>query len=251
MKHEEAVYKSSSGEYEPIKLEEIIELVTKNIKKFNQIYQGNLYCQECKLARLMYNNSLKTPYLSTYPNDKHSSTCSRRCNEVSATAFNSYCENKDNLEHIHQRLESLLAKLLRNKSTASNPLIILVKNKQCIEDTICSSGSARTYAIPTKSLTAPFSSEDYNIYKMFYGKVKIKWQENNKGNYFLKIINVDTHKLICSIAMSAYVHSKIPAQFQKDIEQALVVFNSKMELKDGKYNNSYFDDASRIVIENV
>jgi hypothetical protein len=29
--------------------------------------------------------------------------------------------------------------------------------------------------VPTKSITAPFSDEDYDSFKLYYGKVYLKW----------------------------------------------------------------------------
>jgi len=107
--------------------------------------------------------------------------------------------------------------------------------------------------IPCKSLTAPFSDDDYNKLMIFYGNVKTQW-EYEKGNSYLKfnIIRKGSNEIICSSLVSTQVNKYISNT--ENCESANLAMFTSITLNYDKNNNGPYKNfrlihSSRIIIE--
>lgn len=64
------------------RIDEILKIFLKSPEKFENHYKDSFLCPECHQAPLSFKNA-KHPFLSTYPNAKHSDDCVLRQNEMS------------------------------------------------------------------------------------------------------------------------------------------------------------------------
>ncbi len=213
---EASLSKDNKETFEKISLEKINENIKSKITDWNE-YTNFLYCPECHEPQLslVINNQTEDYFLRTYRNQKHSDNCSYSFKGVEVEAFNTFLNEKNNTPFINNKLHNIIDRLLRNRILEFNPFIIRLNDNNIIFENIPREENPNRHnvrRIPTKSITAPFSDEDYGVYKLFYGNAdvslyKIHSKTHNEFFYSLKIYKKKTNTILCSLPMSSRVFS--------------------------------------------
>lgn len=207
-----------------------------------------LFCPECEIPHLVHHKCVnKHDYLSTIQNEFHLADCSFSCDKTTKEMLNTINTTPE-LIHLNQRLNSCLD-LLINGEKRSNPFIIdQENNKDFFEQSKSVSKNRRiNYYIPRKRLTKYLNIDCTEDYMIFYGKVKMRWDEKRKNeDYYpniLRIYHIKDGRLICSLKFSDNVYSHLPENLRKPDTKIIfigsIAFYAKM--------NSHFDKDSKVV----
>lgn len=239
-----------------ISLEILIDIYNKNNQLYINTYYNQIYCPECHKAKLNLIHMKNDKFcLRAFPKQKHGDLCSKQLPLVSNSVFKKYCEAKDSVEHINRRLHQLIDMVLKKATISSNPQVIRTINGKCSDDEVMKQEiSNHTYlkAIPIKSLTTPFHDDDYNVWKIFYGKVNIKWDKTDYS-YNLKCYHPTKNYLICRISVSNKIYDYyLPDEYKQDRINIFIAFAGNIQRKEynGKlYNNSILRFSHYLVIK--
>lgn len=262
-KYDSSAYHSDNDRWNIISVENLIEQYSENDKLFYKKYKQRLYCPECKQVLLSFVDSKdKKQHLRAYPNLHHADTCSYSLDEVSPQQFETYLSDNKNIQAIQNRLRAMIHMLLRNEELNTNPLVITIEqgavsNNDVPRNIVLSKKQHRS--IPNKSLTAPFDRADYNIWKLFYGKVNIRWRhkkfDDENIKYSLDLYNTSTNKYICTLNMKKLPYYWFEKQNSKicsveTTKNVYISFASVMKEKDG-FKNADIIHSELLIIEAV
>lgn len=256
-KYDEVKYMLPDGCWDSIPLDTLIDLYNADKALYLSKYYGKIYCPECNQVNLTLVHVIKDNmfYLRAYPKQEHGDLCSKKLPLVSYSVFNEYCESGKSNEYINSRLHQLIDVALKKSTIDFNPYVIRVINKKCFDDEIMNQevrDHANLKAIPVKSLTTPFSDEDYDVWIMFYGKVNIKWQKT-EYSYNLKFRHPVKNYLICRMSISNRIYNDyLPDDYKDDRENVLISFAGIMQRKEYKgkfYNNISLRFSNYLVME--
>lgn len=254
-KYDEAIF-SSNDLFEFVSLEMLIDLYNDNYKSYINRYYNKIYCPECYKAKLnlIHTNSDKF-WLRAFPKQEHDDLCSKQLPLVSNSMFNKYCESKDSAEHINKRLHQLIDMVLKKETIDFNPLVIKVVDKKCSNDEVMKHeirNHTNLKSTPIKSLTNPFHDDDYDVWKMFYGKVRIKWNKSTYS-YNLMCYHPTKNYLICRISVSNMIYDcYLPDEYKHDIANVFIAFAGiiqHIEYNGRFYNNAVLRFSNHLVIK--
>ena len=236
-KFDEASYKDNNGNIiePPLKLEYLIAQKKKNEKLFEQKYYRRLFCPEChapQLSLVASSNGVDF-FLRGFKNQAHTNNCSYSFDSVSNAAITKLLDDRKSSKFVNAKLKGLVNKLFKKKILEYNPFLVKVEHGRVSANDVNNHDLINRQIIkrlPTKSLTSPFDENDYNVPKLFYGNVDIKFFKRKKelDNSFFYAIDVyfrETNKKICSISMSSGVFSnlKIPFTVEYDVRYTNVL----------------------------
>lgn len=258
-KYERAAYIESKANERAVEIknvEELYETKKNSPQLYNKIFLGKLFCPECFEPQLVLcENQQGSYFLRGYPKQNHKENCSMEFDEVSNQSLLKTIENDPNDKLIQQRLRLAIQRLIRNQETEYHPFAV----KECdgLVDLSLINKSDMHHStqkvIPCKSLTAPFSDDDYNKLMIFYGNVKTQW-EYEKGNSYLtfKIMRKGSNEIICSSLVSTNINKYISNT--ENCESANLAMFTSMTLNYDKKNNGPYMNfrlihSSRIIIE--
>lgn len=239
-----------------VTLETLIDTYNKNNQLYINTYYNKIYCPECHKAKLNLIHMKNDKFcLRAFPKQKHSYSCSKQLSLISNSAFKEYCESKDSVEHINRRLHQLIDMVLKKENISSNPLVIKTINENCSNDEVKKQeiiNGTNLKAIKIKLLTAPFHDDDYGIWKIFYGKVNIKWNKTNYS-YNLMCYHPKKNYLICSIGISNKIYNcYLPDEYKQDRINTFIAFAGNIqhvEHNERFYNNSILRFSNYLVIK--
>lgn len=247
VKYDEAAHSTDRVNFTNISLEKLIEK-KKDEKKYAREYANNLYCPECRLAKLTLVNG-KQYFLRAFPNARHSDNCYKGFDVIKQEIFDTFVERDISHECIEKRLSAIISKLLKGNTLPHNPLLVRVVDSQCTTDDLTEQEVKRRkniFQIPSKSITAPFDSSDYNTFMLFYGRVDVSLEErktkDNKRTFcVLKIFRRSTDVELCSMSMKSdvanYVTQKCNLILSERKNNVCIAFASKIK-KNGIFNNA-------------
>lgn len=132
VKYDEAAYSTDRVNFTNISLEKLIEK-KKDEKKYAREYANNLYCPECRLAKLTLVNG-KQYFLRAFPNARHSDNCYKGFDIIKQEIFDTFIERDVSYEFIRKRLSAIISKFLRGNTLSHNPLLVKVVDSQCTTD---------------------------------------------------------------------------------------------------------------------
>lgn len=251
-KFDEASYKDNNGNIiePPLKLEYLIAQKKKNEKLFEQKYYRRLFCPEChapQLSLVASSNGVDF-FLRGFKNQAHTNNCSYSFDSVSNAAITKLLDDTKSSEFVNAKLKGLVNNLLKRQILKQNPFLVKVEHGKVSTNDVKDHDLINRQTIkrlPTKSLTSPFDENDYNVPKLFYGNVDIKFFErkNKKNGSLFYVIDVyfrETNNKICSISMRPGVFSylKTPFTIEYDVKytNVLMAFATVLIKKD-----SYID----------
>lgn len=211
----EEAYNRNTGEI--ISLSKIKSLFESNTERYYNEIQPYLYCPECEEAHLIYVNRRPNGYLKARSVEEHSDLCSEKYEIASkqilySTYVNGTEQSKD---EIFLKLTNLLNQIYRHNTSNSiltaNSVIMTTNKKDNIKSQVITSYKR----IPRKNINLPFTENDIDEYKMYYGEAIITQSSNkNLQKYYLHLFNENGSK-ICDIDMSMKVGEHVASKFSQ------------------------------------
>ena len=247
VKYDEAAHSTDRVNFTNIPLEKLIE-EKKDAKKYANEYKNNLYCPECRIAKLTLVNGERY-HLRAFPNAHHSDNCYKGFDVVKPNIFDEFIAKDVPLEFIKKRISAAISKLLKGKVLSHNPMLVKIVDSKCMTDDITEQEAKRRKnirQIPNKSITAPFELSDYNVFMLFYGKVDVKLEERKtkaeeKIFYVLKIFKQNSNTELCSISIRSnivdYVIRKCNLTLSERKNNVCIAFVSQIK-KNGNFKNA-------------
>lgn len=218
-----------------------------------QFYKDNIekymICPECKLPRLSYNNAA-TPYLSVYPNEKHTDECSLKQDEMNSVQTKTFIDDPKNREQISRQIESVLTTMLDTvPSAAAKTKSIKLGTSSEIPYSPKLQKTPKK-RIPRKRIDLKFTPDDFECYKLFYGSVRINW-EKDKDTEDYKILlrrqDKSDNRLLCRLKISDKVYSYLPYEFKTPREfNCNIVFLAKFTDKGRSYQDTWIKTSQYI-----
>lgn len=256
-KYDEVAYLNDNNNYESLKLSNAIEHIIENEKLFHQKYHGRLYCPECHLPLIGIVNKNNSYFFRGYPKAVHDTKCDYGFETVKSEVLQEFTIRKENRVFLNEKLKRFVNRLL-NKDNHINNLLLQVENNRCMRNDVDLENvrNRRTIRrIPTKSINAPFDSDDFNCYMLFYGKVDVLYSKIEKTKvpfYKLTFFKCGTNYKLCSLAFSEKVAIHIQNKYHFDLEPRLtnvyVAFFSEMKKEKDKYLNARLKHSELLYI---
>lgn len=257
VKYDEAAF-YNGVDFINIRLEELIEELSKDSDNhvYEKVYHNNLYCPECHVARLTL---VQNRFLRGYPNSPHLNTCYNGFDLINAHRFDDFAMNETNYDFLHRKLQSAISKLFRNVNHL-NPFLIKIEDNQCLNHEVTEDNLRNERntikQIPSKSITAPFNSDDFNIFKLFYGHVDISLKkiEKKDKSFFFKLslykIGDNNHEL-CGLNMNENVAKHIKENYNLILDEMYTGYISFVTImkKNGKFKNANLSHSLLCCIE--
>ncbi|MCR4926156.1 MAG: hypothetical protein K5917_07700 [Clostridiales bacterium] len=150
-----------------------------NKSYFVEKIKDSLVCPECFVAQVGYNND-NPPYFSTYPNAQHAPNCTYTQDALSGDSARDFLKSNKNAQTIITQMHRVLDNMLEKKKTQTvksnmpkneNPTHIKSNEPQ---------NPQKTKRLMQKSLNREFFDDDYDCFKIFYGKFNMEWEEKKK-----------------------------------------------------------------------
>lgn len=238
MKFEEVYYKV---ENRVLPLYDIEDIYFNSPSEYVNKYKEHLFCPECRIARLSFNNA-ELPYFSTYPRALHGDDCSLTQDEASAKITTDFLKDKRNLDEISRQINSVVRILLEEK-TETNSIKRTIKNTTNNNGSKIVATKKHTHKkprVPRKRIDIPFRSDDYNVEKIFYGDVLLKWKYYpDEKCYRLLLYHPVKKNFRCSIKITMRVYDHIKEYKRFDNCVCKVVFIGELnEPKQGHKSNN-------------
>lgn len=229
-KYEDAFYNKTQT---LISLEELHKILKSNWLDYDENYRNHIFCDECHLAPL---TMVKNDFLRALRNAKHEEWCSKIAAQISHEKLKKVIDTPKNREIINQKLQKAVGVMLENKSIESNnnPFVINLK-KINTNKNINVNSKYKSYQLQKKSINRPLYDEDLYTFKIFYGKVYLKWGDANNS---LIVISPKTKKIICRIWINENVYKYLPNEIKNISSNQLKYISFFAEIKK---KNSYFN----------
>jgi len=232
------------SENKMLSVEELLE-VSKSNKAYYTTIKDSLACPKCRAASLTFRSNANTPHLSTKKHDIHAKNCYYTFEPATKKQLQKYRNNSKNREAIARKLNSCLDSLI----TKSHSNVIKNTGQTTVKETKESyliNLEKISKAIPRKRITAKFYDEDYEIPKLFYGRVMAKWDmKNDRPRLELYCMQ---NKYICSVWMSKNVCDCMEnyLKFQSK-KECTVAFFSEMKLSNN-FKNATIKHSTELII---
>ena len=189
-------------EKDTVTLEEITKLYRNEYALYAENYQQSFWCPECRKVRISYNNAA-TPYFSAYPHSSHDDNCTYRQDEMSLKAVEALTSTNRTREEIIRQMDSLMHTLF--KSDTSEKKMLSSSNSSVVTRKPPKRGETKIdKRIPRKRIDESFYTDDYKNYKLFYGNIKLRWEEKDAlcSNRKILLYHIKTGKFICRICIT-------------------------------------------------
>lgn len=250
-KFEEAIFRLD-GEETLLARDEITKLRIEEPEKFMRDVKYNLFCPGCGGPHLKHNNA-NTPYLSTHQNEAHDEECPMACEELDEKTCNEYFGDIKNSNAIHRRLSAVVAKLFETGLKENNPLMFYGNGDYQKPDEQPTAYRVRLVGrlIPHQLINQSFRDDDYNVYKIFYGKkVFVKWTGNSWHFNLAPCWTRNPKSVICSVEIPIRARDTFTEQFPEG-SCVNVAFSAEMVKSQQGYLDAKLLSEKSIVIAKV
>lgn len=239
------------------------DLYDRNHQEAIMKYEGHMFCPLCRLAPLTVAKGEHRRYFKVVQSDmeKHDSECSYRRKKGSKRDMDKFYKDLDRTD-IRNRLISCMNRMLKkliNPTGGNNTNTGGARkhNKSFLDFT---TENMEVKYLPHKNLNSKTLDDDMDVQKIYYGRCAlyiIKYVPNGEDEikmYYLKVLNQDTKKQICDIALSRYIYDylkddldKIPDEKSK-AENYYLCFAGIME-KVKKFYKCRLVDSRMLILE--
>ncbi len=192
------------------------DLYDENRMKAIKKYDGHMFCPLCKMAPITVARGNQLRYFKVINPDmeKHDRACSYRHKKATKKETHNFYKDLDTTD-IRNRLVSCLNRMLKTVVEDTNvvtaPIRAEKKNKNNYFDIKGDRGEIKY--LPHKNFNSKNLEEDMDIQKIYYGKCAlyiykyVPKDETDIKMYYLKVLNKNSKKQICEIAISSYVYN--------------------------------------------
>lgn len=234
---------------------EIINKLYKSDKKaYKDTYYGHMYCPECKISKLEFHPTAKTPYLKTMEKFPHYNECSYRYELASKKKVIDYYTDKNNSDDINKKLKGCIDLLLEGTGVVISTISRGEKGaRKGAKDIFTFEDYGNRLRIRRKNITRKLDElEDYNNPILFYGIVQLKWEEKYKetGVRYLMLYGENKKIPLASIRINSKVYEYLDEDIKNILEKQNynIAFMSEMNRKD-IFNNCTLVYSKHLVIE--
>lgn len=195
-------------------------LYDKNHQEAISKYEGHMFCPLCRLAPLTVAKGEQRRYFKVAPLDmeKHDSECSYRKKKGSKRDTEKFYKDLDRTD-IRNRLISCMNRMLKKwinptGVNTKNKVGVREHNKRFLEFT---TENMEIKYLPHKNLNSKTLEDDIDVQKIYYGRCALyifKYIPDGELEikmYYLKVLNKDTKKQICDIAISRHIYEYLKA----------------------------------------
>lgn len=196
-----------STTHEIISARVLLRIEAKNNNLYKSQYCSNLFCPECRKAPVTLVHR-EHPFFRTYPNALHADDCGLTQDEMDKDELTEFVRtiNKDEKSQaeVERQLNHVFLKLITDIPSESKIIYEPLTKKESKEGS--EKLTVQRKGIPRRCITATLSEEDIGVYKIFYGRVQIRW-ENVKRGEGKKILvrSLDKKRFICRIILGPKV----------------------------------------------
>ena len=200
------------------------DLYDKNHQEAIKKYEGHMFCPLCRLAPLTVAKGEQRRYFKVVQSDmeKHDSECSYRRKRGSKRDTDKFYKDLDRTD-IRNRLISCMNRMLKkliNPAGGNNTNIGGARkhSKGFLDFT---TENKEVKYLPHKNLNSKKLDDDIGVQKIYYGRCALyifKYVPNGEDEikmYYLKVLNQDTKKQICEIALSRYIYDYLKDDLDK------------------------------------
>lgn len=247
----EYVFCSRLGEN--VYLGDVSEWYNFNTTAFLENY-NYLFCPECRQAKITYNNA-KTPYFSTHKNCVHKENCYYIQDALTGKATKNFVDDTANDENIKNQMKKALIDFMKEPSHKNKVLQNNKENESEKQNNVGSKNSKASKALHRKSLNKKFDDDDYDCFKIFYGKFNIEWEyknENCKTFYNLLLRDLNTNRLMYKIKVTLPVYEHLPKEYKAEnqfIGYIVITVSFSNESKSRNYKFSTLFRSNLLLIE--
>lgn len=197
-------------------------LYDKNHQEAIAKYDNHIFCPLCHTAPLSVSRGSERRYFRVIESnmDKHDIDCSYRAQKAGKRETNNFYKDLDNTD-IRNRLVSCMNRMLK-KITKSNKVEAQKtngKNEYKRDFLSFTTDTNKKKYLPHKNFTIGNLEEDLDVQKIYYGQCSlyivkfIPKGEKEIKKYYLKVLNKETKKQICDIAISPYIYEYLKKDF--------------------------------------
>lgn len=194
-----------------IRFEEFLNYVNQNNQKLG-IYEGNIYCPYCKVAKLSFvrESSQKVAYLRTTPGEKHEENCIYNYDLIDEPTFTTYFESL-NIYEAQDKLNAIMNELFKDKNIATDSKISSAENKLNLEIVPVKLGQTRReikYLRRKKLVSIKHDDILPDLYAFYSKKVKLEIEHIRKGQpnyYYYLCIKCRTHSKEWKTRFKVYI----------------------------------------------
>ena len=208
-------------------------LYDKNHAEAIRKYEGHIFCPLCRLAPLTVAKGNERRYFKVVESDmdKHDIDCSYRRKKVGKRETEKFYKDLDTTD-IRNRLVSCMNRMLKklNSSSSVGKVRTIEKGKKSLGFFDIETEGKEIKYLPHKNIYAKDLETDIDIQKIYYGKCSLYLiqyvpEVEEVKAYYLKVLNQETKKQICDIAISPFVYNYMK-------EQLDMLPDNKMTAKD-------------------
>lgn len=247
MKFEEAF---SDFDHITYSIDEIEKMYKYDKVRYANNYHDHFLCPECHKAKLSYNDA-ETPYFKSYPHAKHAEDCSLRQSEMSAIKAEKLVNDESSREEIQRQMERVLAMLLSNTSSTRS-IGGTSETGHSTSQTLSFPINSLSKRFPKKRIDLAFRPEDFNCYKLYYGCVLVRWEQDKKNDkYRVLLYHAKQKHLVCRISVTNAVYQYIDMKFKfSGTRECNVVFLAIFTRDTGKnYQSTYLRFGDKIIMQ--
>lgn len=233
---------------ETITANDLLRIELSNPTRYAIQFQSNLLCPSCRKASVTLVHKAR-PFFRTFPNAMHSDDCDLAQDEMSREETLSFIHDQPDQEEISRQINRLFGRLLCDAAGEGNYSVT-----HSVESTPSAaqrqSGRKRKY-ISQRNITSQLENDDIDIYKLFYGRVKIKWEDDQKGEgKRLLLWDPKKKRMICRIWVNKKVLAHLhPSIYRNTNDLCCVVFLGKlMTVKDRGYYHCVLERSDYLKI---
>lgn len=250
MKFEEA-YHSLQGVNLP--LDKITKIFINEPCLYEEQYHHFLFCPECQQAQLSYKNA-DTPYLSSYPQAHHDIDCSLAQDTVNPVQAKRMIKDYNSNEELRQEIQRQMNSIMRILLAENNNLIVRENAVQFHNHIHHQNENPNAQQnnhqwLPRKRIDLMLKDADYNVYKIFYGNMVLKWKKQDKssGYYRISLYTVNTNEFKCQIKITDKVYHYLSEEIKNiDNKPCKIVFIGQLE----KGNNIFSNNCGFMTLHN-
>ena len=196
-----------------VTISEVTYVFVKDKKRFASDFNEKMYCPYCRKARLTFVNALR-PHFRTYPDGDHAEDCIHKKEEMDASEVQKLHKSAAGENTIMRQIDRLAVQFLRSSVQPEKPAQQKKSLSQHAEPTKIKTKWQTDKFIPRKRIDTQLSEEDYETEKLFYGKVRIRWEASRTGTSMkLLIRSIETNRLICRLYLTESVYEHLPKKY--------------------------------------
>lgn len=187
---------------------------------------GKLYCPDCRQAKVcLVQNHF--PYFRTYPNGVHRADCPL-IQEESAQHSTSAASCSPKRTSVVKQMNRLIARYCRASGAENQP------STQKVYDGELRSAQTPVYDVryrqyvPEKKITPAIQLDEIGIWKIFYGKVLMRW-EYDRGTKRMRLpmwtAGNQSSRFLCRLNMTYTDYNSLPRAYKfRGIQEHYVAF---------------------------